>query len=197
MAVVKDGPDILLFTHPSTLIKLALWLGEAVAEQEKEKGGCLSTPLVVAGLNEARGVYVVVGTGGAIGAVDVVARKERAQKKAEKLKQKEARIAERKKLREEKRIAKAAAASDLDAGIESEDSEDEDEEEDEDDDEDDDEKVRARGYGKNRFGNAFQEVIDETNARVRIDSFEHCVVEVRKDDIERFLESLSVKAVIG
>ena len=197
MAVVKDGPDVLLFTHPSTLIKLALWLGEAVAEQEKEKGGSLSTPLVVAGLNEARGVYVVVGTGGAIGAIDIVARKERAQKKAEKLKQKEARTAERKRLREGKRITKAAAAADPDVGTESEDSEDEDEEEDEDEDEDDDEKIRARGYGKNRFGNAFQEVIDETNARVRIDSFEHCVVEVRKDDIERFLESLSVKAVIG
>ena len=43
--------------------------GEAVAEQERESKGKLGhggrgTPLVVAGLNESRGVYVVVGTGG-------------------------------------------------------------------------------------------------------------------------------------
>ncbi|KAL9588909.1 MAG: hypothetical protein Q9179_007997, partial [Wetmoreana sp. 5 TL-2023] len=53
------------------------------------------------------------------------------------------------------------------------------------------------GYGRNRFGNAFQEVVDETGARVRIDSFEHCVVEVKKDDLSAFLESLSMRAVIG
>jgi NAD-dependent histone deacetylase SIR2 len=34
----------------------------------------------------------------------------------------------------------------------------------------------ARGYGLNRFGSAFHEVVAETNARVRIDSFEHSVV---------------------
>ena len=206
MAVVKEGPDVLLFTHPSTLIKLALWLGEAVAEQEKEKGGKLSTPLVVAGLNESRGVYVVVGTGSAISAVDLVTKKERAEKKAERAKRKEARDAERKRLREEKRNTKAAARAEADAeaeaGASENDDEDEEEEEedevdDDDDNDDDDDGIQTRGYGKNRFGSAFQEVIDETNARVRIDNFEHCVVEVRKDDIERFLESLSIKAVVG
>ncbi|KAL8729270.1 MAG: hypothetical protein Q9181_005061, partial [Wetmoreana brouardii] len=59
MAVVKEGPDVQLFTHPAALTKLALWVGEAIAEQErekqKEKGGL---PLVMAGLNEARGVYI-------------------------------------------------------------------------------------------------------------------------------------------
>jgi cell division control protein 45 len=32
---------------------------------------------------------------------------------------------------------------------------------------------------------------------VRIDSFEHCVVEVKKEDLGGFLESLSMKAVVG
>lgn len=74
MAVVKDGPDVQLFTHPAALTKLALWIGEAIAEQERESKGKLGnggrgTPLVVAGLNEARGVYVVVGTGGGGGGI--------------------------------------------------------------------------------------------------------------------------------
>ena len=54
-----------------------------------------------------------------------------------------------------------------------------------------------KGFGRNKFGNAFQEVVEETNARVRIDSFEHCVVEVKKEDLAGFLESLSMKAVVG
>ena len=74
MAVVKDGPDVQTFTHPAALTKLALWVGEAIAEQERDHRGSVgksgrSTPLVLASLNEARGVYVVVGTGGGGGVV--------------------------------------------------------------------------------------------------------------------------------
>ena len=58
-------------------------------------------------------------------------------------------------------------------------------------------KLAKRGYGHNRFGIAFQEVVEETNARVKIDSFDHCVVEVRKDDLAGFLEGLSLKSVVG
>ena len=50
---------------------------------------------------------------------------------------------------------------------------------------------------RNRFGIAFQEVVQETNARVRIDSFEHCVVEVQKEDLGGFLEALSFRSVVG
>ena len=71
------------------------------------------------------------------------------------------------------------------------------EEEEESEDDEEDEREGERDYGKNRFGNAFQEVVDETGARVRIDSFEHCVVEVKKEDLSAFLESLSMKAVVG
>src|ERR1700761_6606247 len=94
MCVVKDGPDVTLFTHPAALTKLALWIGEAIAEQERESKGKLGhggrgTPLVVAGLNENRGVYVVVGTGGGGGGAgfgDREAAKARKEKREAKVK---------------------------------------------------------------------------------------------------------------
>lgn len=198
MAVVKEGPDVQLFTHPSALTKLALWIGEAVAEQEREQKGKIGkggkgTPLVLAGLNENRGVYVVVGTGGGGGVVDWKARQERKEKIEAKRKRKEAKQAEKGRKKEEK------AAQRMEDGEEDDEEEEETESEGSDDSSDDDlnENMEERGYGKNRFGNAFQEVVDETNARVRIDSFEHCVVEVKKEDLSGFLESLSMKAVVG
>jgi len=88
------------------------------------------------------------------------------------------------------RAQKRAAAAEADE-------EESEESEEEEDDEEEEAREQERGYGRNRFGNAFQEVVDETNARVRIDSFEHCVVEVKKEDLSGFLESLSMKAVVG
>ncbi len=200
MAVVKEGPDVQLFTHPSALTKLALWVGEAIAEQEREQKGKVGkggkgTPLVLAGLNESRGVYIVVGTGGGGGVVDWKARQERKEKLEAKRKRKEEKQAEK----ERKRREKAAERAEYGDEDEEEDEEDNTESEDSGDSSDDDvnENREERGYGKNRFGNAFQEVVDETNARVRIDSFEHCVVEVKKEDLSGFLESLSMKAVVG
>lgn len=191
MAVVKEGPDVQLFTHPAALTKLALWVGEAIAEQEKEQRGKVGkhgkgTPLVMAGLNEARGVYVIVGTGGGGGVVDMALQEKRKQKIDAKARKKQEKQQEKERKRSERGLG------------DDEDEEEETEEEDEDEsDESDDDDVDERGYGRNRFGNAFQEVVDETNARVRIDSFESCVVEIKKEDLSGFLESLSMKAVIG
>jgi cell division control protein 45 len=42
MCVVKDSPDAALFNHPGALTKLALWIGEALAEQEKDATGKLA-----------------------------------------------------------------------------------------------------------------------------------------------------------
>ncbi len=216
MAIVKEGPDVVLFSHPSALTKLALWVAAAVAEQEREKEGAISnggkgTPFVLAGLNEARGIYVVVGTGGGGGVIDFQARAKRKQKLEQKAKVREAKQSEKEKQRQEKRDAKKAKQG-VDGedgqqsdGIEEEEEEDGDEEDDDeedgedddDNDEDDDDSQQSNGDNKNRFGNAFQQVIDETNARVRIDNFEHCVVEVKKEDLSGFLESLSMKTVVG
>lgn len=213
MAVVKDGPDVQLFTHPAALTKLALWIGEAIAEQERESKGKLGnggrgTPLVVAGLNEARGVYVVVGTGGGGGGIggwgfgDKKAAREKAKKKEEKEAARALRRKNKDKIREDKRAAKQAARAergqeDDDEDDETEEESSESESEEEEEDEDEDEQERGKGFGRNKFGNAFQEVVEETNARVRIDSFEHCVVEVKKEDLGGFLESLSLKGVVG
>lgn len=205
MCVIKDGPDVPLFTHPAALTKLALWIGEALAEQERDDKGKLShggrgTPLVVASLNEKRGVYVVVGTGGGGGPDLAFLDREEAKEKAARSEEKKIEREARHKIRDEKRAARRTQRN------EDEDDDDEDDEteseasdsdsESEDEDEGSEERKR-KGYGLNKFGGAFQDVIAETNARVRIDSFEHCVVEVRKDDLQGFLESLSAKAVIG
>lgn len=204
MCVVKDGPDVSLFTHPAALTKLSLWIGEALAEQERESQGKLShggrgTPLVVASLNEKRGVYIVVGTGGGGGPdttfLDREASKQKQAEKAAKAKQKEESRKAKEKVKADKRAARREAGNDEDddeVETESEGSEASDS-----DDESDDEGEHDKGYGLNKFGSAFQDVVAETSARVRIDSFEHCVVEVKKEDLGGFLESLSTKAVVG
>ncbi|KAK3318289.1 CDC45 family [Apodospora peruviana] len=221
MCVVKDSPDAALFNHPGALTKLALWIGEALAEQEKDStGGKLAlggrgTPLVVASLDEKRGVYVVVGTGGGGGPDTTFVDREAAKKKAEAKDARAKRKEEQKRNKEKVRAEKRAARKELAAAAGGEDQEEEEDEESEDDDEegtdseeeesdeedDDDEDAVARkggrGYGLNKFGTAFQDVVSETSARVRIDSFEHCVVEVKKEDLSGFLESLSMKAVVG
>jgi len=201
MAIVKEGPDVQLFTHPAALTKLALWVGEAIAEQEREKRGSSGkkgTPLVLAGLNEARGVYVVVGTGGGGGLLVIAERQERKAKREAKQKNREAKKAEREKKRRE-REERQNSDGDENDDVEEKDDDTEDAEDNSSDDSDSDNDgvTEAKGHGRNRFGNAFQEVVDETNARVRIDSFEHCVVEVKKDDLSGFLESLSMKVVVG
>ncbi|KAI0132392.1 CDC45-like protein [Xylariales sp. AK1849] len=210
MCVIKDGPDVPLFTHPAALTKLALWIGEALAEQERDDKGKLAhggrgTPLVVASLNEKRGVYVVVGTGGGGGPdlafLDREGAKEKAAKREAKLQERDA----RRKVQEDKRASRRAERRQNKDDEDEEDDETESEgsdlsDSDEDSDEEEEEEMeqrRQRGYGLNKFGSAFQDVVTETNARVRIDSFEHCVVEVRKDDLPGFLESLSAKAVVG
>lgn len=203
MGVIKDGPDLGLFANsPGALVKLALWVGEAIAVNERDKNGTEPpTPLVLAALDEARGTYVVVGTGGGIGGgEDLEARKEKAERKKKKEEEKE----QKRKTRDEKKAARAAQRellgddSDLEEDEDTESESEADSESDEDE-EDEAEKQRRkkRGYGHNRFGIAFQEVVDETNARVKIDSFDHCIVEVKKEDLGGFLEGLSLKAVVG
>jgi cell division control protein 45 len=138
-------------------------------------------------------------------APDTGARKEKTEGQKKRQEEKE----ERRKAREERRQAKAAerAVRQLDGEEEEYEEEEEGEEEsddssdDDDDDEDEDAELQAkmqkRGYGRNRFGLAFQEVAEETNARVKIDTFDHSVIEVKKEDLPVLLEKLSLKSVVG
>ena len=216
MGVVKDGPDLPLFaTSPGALSRLALWIGEAIAVSERERkddrdrGGAACTPLVLAALDEQRAAYLIVGLGGGMGSgskAEVEAGNER--REARKARQ------EGKKMRKEER-AKAKAAEKAVRELDGESSDDEDEEEEEEEDsevdssdESEDEEANEtrlkdqhkRGYGRNRFGLAFEEVKNELGPdriRVKQDTFDHCVVEVAKEDLGGFLESLSSKTVVG
>jgi cell division control protein 45 len=205
MTVVKEGPDVSLFTHPAALTKLALWLGEAISEQEKEQHGKLSgrhgrgVPLVVAGLNEKRDVYVIVGTGGG-GPMGKIVDEEKRKEKEEKKKARDKKRAAKRVAKEEQKRIRRELRDDSEASSGEED-ETEDEpssdESDSSDDEADNEQSKVKGAGRNRFGLAFAEVVAETGARVRMDSFENCVVEVNKEDLAAFLEALSMKTVVG
>ncbi|KAL6860256.1 DNA replication initiation factor cdc45 [Amphichorda felina] len=205
LCVVKDGPDVALFTHPAALTKLALWIGEALTEQERDTHGKLShggrgTPLVVASLDEKRGTYVVVGTGGGGGPDTMYLDRETAKRKKEekeaKAKNKEEARKAKEKVRREKRAARREAGHDEDEDELETESEASDTSDSDDGSEDEDDGQDKKGHGRNNFGRAFQEVVSETSARVRIDSFENCVVEVRKEDLVGFLESLSGKPVV-
>ncbi|KAK6342400.1 hypothetical protein TWF718_007801 [Orbilia javanica] len=194
LAVVKEGPDVATFTNPSALTKLALWLAEAIREQELEKGvgKKKGLPLVVAALNEARGCYVIVGTGvGNVEGWNLEGRK--VSDKDEKAKNKKQKAEKEKKKKKDKENDNE---NDEEEEEEEDDLSDDDSDEDSDS-EDEDEHGRRKVLGRNRFGIAFQEVAGETSARVRIDSFEACVVEVKKEDLGGFLEGLSMKSIVG
>ncbi|KAK6908892.1 hypothetical protein I203_102898 [Kwoniella mangroviensis CBS 8507] len=72
LAILKEGPDLRLFSHPSTLSRLAIWLVDATRDRWAERqskmnnnGKVKSLPFVVACLNEEKGSYMVVGVTGA------------------------------------------------------------------------------------------------------------------------------------
>lgn len=202
MALLKEGPDLALFTAPGALIALALWLGEAVAEVEPEKrteSKRALTPLVLGCLDEARELYVVVGLGGGAPRSNPHAAAERKKVREERRAAREAERSERAAARDARRAERAAARAGADEDEEEDETEEEgSESESESDDATEDEAVEdGSRRNRNRFGVAFGEVAETTRARVRQDCFEHAVIEVRKEDLSGFLERLSSKAVVG
>ncbi|KAI9716585.1 MAG: hypothetical protein M1828_007618 [Chrysothrix sp. TS-e1954] len=206
LGLLKDGPDVSLFCVPGALTKLALWLGEAIAEMDggmTKRGQEGGTPLVLGCLDDNRGIYVVVGLGGgSAGLQDLQRKKERNEKKEKKAEAKRQRDERREAKRKQRHEERAARGDDEDEDeLETEDSaSSSDSDSDSGSGSDADSPTASplkRKQRNNRFGNAFQEVVEETRARVRLDSFEHCVVEVKKEDLSGFLESLSMKVVVG
>ncbi|KAL4861018.1 CDC45 family [Aspergillus spectabilis] len=205
IAVVKDGPDVKLFTNPGALTKLALWVAEAIRVQERDRGDTIKigkrraagTPLVLAGLDEDRGLYVVVGTGGGGGVVDFAAMSKRREERRKKKEAKDKKRHEREEARAKRAAERAARVEDSKESEEDESEEEESSSESESESEDEQNTRGNKLLLRNRFGIAFQEVVQETNTRVRIDSFEHCVVEVQKEDLGGFLEALSFRSVVG
>ena len=202
MALVKEGPDVGLFCSPGALTKLALWLGDAIAEGEPErrlddgkgrKARKPFTPLVLGCLAEGRTECVVVGLGG--GGSNSF--QHRASEK-EKDEQKRKRAREKEKRREARRKRKKGRQEER--GQPSDD-EGEDEEEDDTDDSTSSEEDEGEGSDstplRNKFGVAFSQAALATGASVRQDSFEHCVIDVKKEHLSSFLEHLSQKTVVG
>jgi len=82
LAVIKEGPDLQIFTHPATLTRLGLWLVDAVRDLigaagtsknngRTKKNIAKSFPFVIASLDDARDCYLVVGVNGAMQYGDV------------------------------------------------------------------------------------------------------------------------------
>ncbi|KAG0140705.1 hypothetical protein CROQUDRAFT_664850 [Cronartium quercuum f. sp. fusiforme G11] len=73
LGVIKDGPDLHVFSHPATLTRLGVWLVDAVRDLigpnskvfEGKKQKVKSFPFVIASLDEVRDCYLVVGVNGA------------------------------------------------------------------------------------------------------------------------------------
>ncbi|KAM3425520.1 Cell division control protein 45-like protein [Cercospora zeina] len=216
IGVVREGSDLHVFTHPGALVRLASWVAEAVAVLEAEAGKKnrkgKDEALVLGALDESRSVYVVVGIGGGPGwngSGKKIRSKAEIKEREEKKKRKEAeRVAkraeaarkreERRRLRRERNAANGLDSDDDEDSESEPETEDEDSDSDADSDDGEDASARRKKTGPtNRFGQAFQEVVEQTGARVRIDSFEHSVVEVKREDFSGFLEALSSKTVVS
>ncbi|KDE05348.1 hypothetical protein MVLG_04263 [Microbotryum lychnidis-dioicae p1A1 Lamole] len=120
-AVIKEGPDLAVFRHPSTLLRLAVWLVDAVRDLVASKTATgkrpKPLPFVLASLNEASDAFLVVGI------------------------------------------------------------------------------VGAPEYGdvkKNAFGMAFERAAHASGASTRHNAFEASVIEVRKDDLDKFFKDLAM-----
>ncbi|KKY17772.1 putative dna replication initiation factor cdc45 [Phaeomoniella chlamydospora] len=215
MAVVKEGPDLDLFAGSvGALIKLAGWLDQALRATGKGGYGKDDVPLVVAALDATEGSYVVIGLGAGTNSylqeeagISEAKRKEKEEKRKRKDEEREQRRKEREERKETERRARA-----LDR-----DSDEEDETESEPSDSDSDSDSDASSpptspssslHGENavgsqrrrlgnRFGHAFQEVSASTNADIKVDHFDHCVVQVKKEELGTFLEALSMACVVG
>lgn len=65
LVILKDGPDLPTFYHPSALSRLGLWLADAFRDWQASPQGVHGKkkhlPFVVASLNEGIGAFLVVG----------------------------------------------------------------------------------------------------------------------------------------
>jgi cell division control protein 45 len=59
--VLREGPDLALFEHPLALTKLATWLCEVSAEEDRGRARRVQPDLVLACLIPSRAVFLVVG----------------------------------------------------------------------------------------------------------------------------------------
>lgn len=61
MTVLREGPELAFFEHPLALTRLATWLCEVGAEEDRGRARRVQPGMVVACLLPARSVFLVVG----------------------------------------------------------------------------------------------------------------------------------------
>jgi cell division control protein 45 len=61
IAIIREGPDLAFFEHPLALTKLATWLCEVSAEEDRGRARRVQGDLVLACLIPSRSVFLVVG----------------------------------------------------------------------------------------------------------------------------------------
>jgi cell division control protein 45 len=59
--ILREGPDLPLFEHPLALTKLATWLAEVSAEEDRGRARRVQPGFVLACLIPSRAVFLVVG----------------------------------------------------------------------------------------------------------------------------------------
>lgn len=59
--IIREGPELALLEHPLALTKLATWLAEVSAEEDRTRARRVTRDLVAAALVPARSVFLVVG----------------------------------------------------------------------------------------------------------------------------------------
>jgi cell division control protein 45 len=76
VVTLRQGPDIELFTHPGALVRLALWLADAL--RDRIQGSAIgrrarrkSIPLMLACLHERAHAYLIVGLNASLDFGDV------------------------------------------------------------------------------------------------------------------------------
>jgi cell division control protein 45 len=60
-AILREGPELALLEHPLALTKLATWLAEVSAEEDRTRARRVTRDLVAAALIPSRSVFLVVG----------------------------------------------------------------------------------------------------------------------------------------
>jgi cell division control protein 45 len=59
--ILREGPELALLEHPLSLTKLAIWLAEVSAEEDRTRARRVTRDLVAAALVPSRSVFLVVG----------------------------------------------------------------------------------------------------------------------------------------
>ncbi|GMM36461.1 DNA replication initiation factor [Saccharomycopsis crataegensis] len=170
LVVLKDDsiPYLNFYRNPLNLTRLGQWVLESLAELDNQP----LLPLVLASLDSETDTYLVVGL------APLFPRNSEDENNNENGKRRNKRT----------KRSKNGKRGNAKSGSNKEKEEEEEEEEEE-----------LFGINKvllNTFSVAFQQVASSTGAKVRIDSFESSVIEIRKDDLSPFLEKLTLCGLV-